>query len=90
MCIEDKLVNYYSNCLKLDNLEKQIIELENIIQKYDDFIEVLDYSSKDFTDSLDNLARQRNLLNLERIELAIRKNKIEKNMLLFELEMATE
>jgi len=89
MINKNYLVDYLSNSREYDNLEKRIIELEDAIQTCDDCIEALENSSKDFTNSLDNLARQRNLLNLERIELAIRKNKIEKDMLLFEIDQST-
>ena len=48
----DELVDYLYNSRKYDDLEKRIIELEDIIQKYDNFIEALEKSSRDFTNRL--------------------------------------
>ena len=85
---EKLLEEFVDHALEIEELTKEISKLEAKLEELDKHIDKLE--SIDATnDELDVLSKCYNVTNRKRIELELRKNRLEKEMLLFELD-ATE
>ena len=87
------LLHYAKNAEEVNLLTEQIANYNMYIEGYDVEIEQFEAMRKDeylLDETLDSIAEKRNNLNLERIKLELRKNRLEKEMLMFEYEQAIE
>jgi len=77
-----KLQEFIDNVELVNKLEAQIVIKELEIKKFD--IAIAQIESDTRHGNLEQLCKDRNQANLERIELELEKNEIEKEILLFE------
>jgi hypothetical protein len=79
---EQNLADYASQAQILGGLRLRVAELEDTVAALDENIEEADRIGLD--EVVDIICKQRNQINLDRIELELQCNKIEKQLLEFE------
>jgi hypothetical protein len=85
--LQDKLYTFIKNIAYKDELQAKLNKIETELQILDKHIE--QFEKLGLESFVEFLAKDRNKLNLERIQLNLKLIEIEKELLVFEFEAAT-
>ena len=86
MTKKEQFEKYLFNSAKINRIQKEIDQVLVYQHVVDDKIDAAEKAGANMSE-IDSLCCEYNELEEKRIELSLRKNKIEKEMLLFELDM---